>query len=80
MWFTKDAYYNSINTRVVSLEQEIKSLRATVGPTKYSYGWQPRSLHEKHTELRRDLDLLLKKHKLCIKHTEKNVTLVSCKK
>ena len=85
MWFTKARALRLANAevKISHLEQEIKYLKADVGggASASSFGlWCPDSLHTKYIQLRRDLDLLLKKHKLCVKHNKADVTLVKCSK
>jgi len=59
---------------ISSLKYAVKNLNSNVGVPP----WSSTSMYVIQDELRRDLDLLFKKHNLCIKHTDKSVTLVSC--
>ena len=69
--------------RIEKLEKELRMLRAQVGEgpytSFYSYCTSDTMVHD-IKNLRRDIDLLLKKHKLCVKVHPAGVTLVKCGK
>lgn len=85
MWFNlwstrQEVVITEMASRIALLDNELKNLRKQVGVSSYMgwYGFDSTTLYERHTELRRDMDLLLKKHKLCIRHNKESVTLESC--
>ncbi len=79
MWFK--------NKKVVALESKVSSLRTDVSILERKLGsssrggywmsYPPSAFNDIH-DLRRDLDLLLKKHKLCIDHQPAGVRLIPC--
>jgi len=75
MWF-KDK-------RIEKLEAEVRRLTMKVGEAASSdfYSWCGEApLDSQVKNMRRDIDLLLKKHKLCVSHSTAKVSLVKCKK
>ena len=81
MWF-KSTKIVALEAQVSRLQDSVKSLeRRLGGEGNYGlFGGYGTSLNEKQRDLRRDFDLLMKKHKLCIKHLDRKTVLVKCSK
>jgi len=79
MWFKKKQVFDA-ELEISKLNDSVKHLVRSLGTSYETNYWGSTTVPAFDTirELRRDLDLILKHHKLCITYNKESVTLESC--